>query len=483
MILLTRRTALLMGSVAAAACGGARAQPAVTSPPAAAAQAPQTPAAERFTDTLSIDRPQYPSTYRRRPNPPVLIRNATVLTAAGAELPGASILLRDGRIVAVGPDVGALPTGTQTIDGTGKFVTPGLIDTHSHIGVYSAPGTAAESDGNEATNPVTAEVWAEHSFWPQDPQIPLGVAGGVTVAQILPGSANLIGGRSVTVRLVPARTVQEMKFPGAPYGVKMACGENPKRVYQNRGPSTRMGNMAGYREAFNQAEQYRLRWDKWLKDRKGDPPARDLKQETLAGVLKGEISVQNHCYRGDEMAQMLDLAREFGFRIRSFHHGVEAYKVADLLAQAGTAASIWSDWGGFKMEAFDQITENLALVTQAGARAVLHTDSPDGLQRMNQDAAKAMFAGIRAGIPVSRDQAIRWVTANPAWVLGVDQWTGTLEPGKQADVVLWSGDPFSVYSKAEKVWNEGWLVFDRLDRARQFRTDFNVGLGEPGVGR
>jgi imidazolonepropionase-like amidohydrolase len=362
-------------------------------------------------------------------------------------------------------------------------VTPGLIDTHSHIGVYSAPGTAAESDGNEATNPVTAEVWAEHSFWPQDPQIPLGVAGGVTVAQILPGSANLIGGRSVTVRLVPARTVQEMKFPGAPYGVKMACGENPKRVYQNRGPSTRMGNMAGYREAFNQAEQYRLRWDKWLKDRKGDPPARDLKQETLAGVLKGEISVQNHCYRGDEMAQMLDLAREFGFRIRSFHHGVEAYKVADLLAQAGTAASIWSDWGGFKMEAFDQITENLALVTQAGARAVLHTDSPDGLQRMNQDAAKAMFAGIRAGIPVSRDQAIRWVTANPAWVLGIDQWTGTLEPGKQADVVLWSGDPFSVYSKAEKVWNEGWLVFDRLDRARQFRTDFNVGLGEPGVGR
>jgi imidazolonepropionase-like amidohydrolase len=483
MILLTRRTALLVGSVAAAACGGARAQPAVTSPPAAAAPAPQTLAAERFTDTLSIDRPQYPSTYRRRPNPPVLIRNATILTAAGAELPGASILLRDGRIVAVGPDVGALPPGTQTIDGTGKFVTPGLIDTHSHIGVYSAPGTAAESDGNEATNPVTAEVWAEHSFWPQDPQIPLGVAGGVTVAQILPGSANLIGGRSVTVRLVPARTVQEMKFPGAPYGVKMACGENPKRVYQNRGPSTRMGNMAGYREAFNQAEQYRLRWDKWLKDRKGDPPARDLKQETLAGVLKGEISVQNHCYRGDEMAQMLDLAREFGFRIRSFHHGVEAYKVADLLAQAGTAASIWSDWGGFKMEAFDQITENLALVTQAGARAVLHTDSPDGLQRMNQDAAKAMFAGIRAGIPVSRDQAIRWVTANPAWVLGIDQWTGTLEPGKQADVVLWSGDPFSVYSKAEKVWNEGWLVFDRLDRARQFRTDFNVGLGEPGVGR
>jgi imidazolonepropionase-like amidohydrolase len=440
------------------------------------------PSQERFTDTLSFDRPQYSSTYRRRPNPPVVIRNATILTAAGTELRNAAIVLQDGKIVAIGPTETG-PAGAQIIDGSGKFVTPGIIDTHSHIGVYSAPGTAAESDGNEATNPVTAEVWAEHSFWPHDPQIPLAVAGGVTVAQVLPGSANLIGGRSVTVRLVPARTVQEMKFPGAPYGVKMACGENPKRVYQNRGPSTRMGNMAGYRAAYIQAEQYRQRWDKWLKDRKGDPPARDLRSETLAGVLRGEIFVQNHCYRADEMAQMLDLAKEFGFTIRSFHHGIEAYKIADLLAQAGTAASVWSDWGGFKMEAFDQIVENLPLLTQAGARAILHTDSPDGLQRMNQDAAKAMYAGARAGIPVTRDQAIRWITANPAWALGIDRLTGTLEPGKMADVVLWSADPFSVYAKAEKVWNEGWLVFDRSDRTRQYRTDFNLGQTDPGVGR
>jgi imidazolonepropionase-like amidohydrolase len=274
-----------------------------------------------------------------------------------------------------------------------------------------------------------------------------------------------------------------MKFPNAPYGVKMACGENPKRVYQNRGPATRMGNMAGYRAAYIQAEQYRQRWDKWLKDRRGEPPARDLKLETLAGVLRGDIWVQNHCYRADEMAQMLDLAREFGFTIRSFHHAIEAYKVADLLANAGTAASIWSDWGGFKMEAFDQVTENLALVTQAGARAVLHTDSPDGIQRMNQDAAKAMYAGVHAGIPVTREQALRWITANPAWVLGIDHLTGTLEAGKMADVVLWSGDPFSVYAKVEKVWNEGWLAFDRLDKSRQHKTDFNVGQAEPGVGR
>jgi imidazolonepropionase-like amidohydrolase len=455
-----------------AGCAGAGAQ-----------GAPRQPApAQASSDTTSVDRPQYVSTYQRRNNPPVLIRNATVFTGAGAEQRGVSVLFQEGRIVAVGANIEA-PAGAQVVDGTGRWVTPGFIDTHSHVGVYAAPGTFAESDGNEAVNPNTAEVWAEHSIWPQDPQIPLAIAGGVTVAQVLPGSANLFGGRSATIRLIPARTVQEMKFPDAPYGLKMACGENPKRVYQNRGPSTRMGNMAGYRAAFIQAEQYRQRWDKWLRDRQGDRPARDLKLETLAGVLRGQIGVQNHCYRADEMAQMLDLAREFGFTIRSFHHGVEAYKIADLLASAGTAASVWSDWGGFKMEAFDNINENLALLHQAGARAVLHTDSPDGIQRMNQDMAKAYYAGLRAGIRLTREDAIRWVTANPAWVLGLDQWTGTLEPGKAADVVLWSGDPFSVYSRTEMVWNDGWLAFDRADPARQYRTDFNLGQTAPGVGR
>jgi imidazolonepropionase-like amidohydrolase len=477
------RSVWLAGLLAACASGRAPAPSTPTPAPAPASSTASAPSAPvPAPDTLSVDRPQYPSTYKRRANPPVLIRNATVLTAAGQELSNASVLFRDGKVVAVGAGVQA-PSDAQVVDGTGKFVTPGIIDTHSHLGVYAAPGTAAESDGNEATNPVTAEVWAEHSIWPQDPQIPLAIAGGVTVMQVLPGSANLIGGRSATVRLVPARTVQEMKFPGAPYGVKMACGENPKRVYQNRGPSTRMGNMAGYRAAFIQAEQYRARWDKWLKDKKGDPPGRDLRMETLAGVLRGEISVQNHCYRADEMAQMLDLAKEFGFKIRSFHHGIEAYKVADLLAANQTAASVWSDWGGFKMEAFDEILENAALVTNAGARAVIHTDSPDGIQRMNQDMAKAYYAGLRAGITLTRDQAIRWITANPAWVLGIEQLTGTLEAGKQADVVLWSGDPFSVYSKAEKVWNEGWLVFDRLDPKHQYKTDFNIGQTAPGVGR
>ncbi len=430
----------------------------------------------------SWERPQYPSSYERRPYPPVFIRNATILTAAGPVLRNASIHFRDGQIVAVGTDL-APPPDAVLVDGTGRWVTPGLIDTHSHLGVYAAPGTFAEGDGNEATNPVTAQVWAEHSFWPQDPQIPLAIAGGVTVIQALPGSANLIGGRSAVLRLIPARSVQEMKYPGAPYGLKMACGENPKRVYQNRGgPSTRMGNVAGYRAAFIEAERYRRKWDAWLKTRRGDPPDRDLKLETLAEVLRGNILVQNHCYRADEMMQMLDLAREFGFRIRSFHHAVEAYKIADVLAREGVAASIWADWWGFKMESFDGIRENAALLEQAGAAVVIHSDSPSGIQRLNQEAAKAMYAGVQAGISVSPEQAIRWITLNPARVLGIESSTGSLEPGKRADLVLWSGDPFSVYTKADQVYNDGWLVFDRHDPAHRPATDFNLGTAEPGVG-
>ncbi len=456
-----RALVLLVAWTTACATAGARG-PAHPAPTAAVAE------------STSVGRAQYPSTYRRHPNPPVLIRNATIMTAAGEEIANGSLLLKDGRIVAVGPTVDA-PAGVAVVNGTGKYVTPGLIDTHSHLGVYAAPGTDAESDGNEDTNPVTAEVWAEHSFWPQDPQIPLAIAGGITTIQVLPGSANLIGGRSAILKLIPARTVQEMKFPGAHYGLKMACGENPKRVYRQRGPSTRMGNMAGYREAFIQAESYRRRWDKWNQDHQGDPPERNLRLESLAEVLRGNIFVQTHCYRADEMAQMLDLAREFGFKIRSFHHAVEAYKIADLLAREGTAASIWADWWGFKEEAMDGIQQNAALVQQAGAQAVIHSDSPSGIQRLNQEAAKAMYDGRRAGIPVTRDQALRWITANAAWVLGLDSTVGTLEPGKMADLVVWSGDPFSIYSKALQVYTDGWLVYDRNDPAHQPRTDFELG--------
>jgi imidazolonepropionase-like amidohydrolase len=417
----------------------------------------------------------FPSTYARISAAPLVIRNVTVMTAAGPTIRNGAISVADGKIVAVGPTVD-VPAGATVIDGRGKYVTPGIIDTHSHLGVYAAPGVQALSDGNEATNPVTANVWAEHSVWPQDPQFPRNLAGGVTTLQVLPGSANLIGGRSVVLKVVPARTVQGMKFPGAKYGLKMACGENPKRVYASRGPSTRMGNVAGYRAAWIQAEAYRRRWDKWNKDHKGDPPGRDLGLETLAEVLRGNILVHNHCYRADEMAQMIDISKEFGYKIRAFHHGVEAYKIADLLAREGIGGSLWADWGSFKMEAIDAIKANIALTSQAGVRVAVHSDDPSGSQRLNQEAAKAMAAGIAAGIPITEDMAIKWLTIDPAWQLGLDDKIGSLAPGKNADLILWTGDPFSVYSKPEKVWIDGSMYFDRLDPREQWRTDFELGF-------
>jgi imidazolonepropionase-like amidohydrolase len=422
----------------------------------------------------------FPSTYAPRPSPPTLIRNASVLTAAGPLLQSASVLLRNGKIAAVGWDIDA-PPDARVIDATGRWVTPGLIDTHSHLGVYSAPAVAALEDGNEATASNTAEVWAEHSIWPQDPQFDLARAGGVSTMQVLPGSANLFGGRSVTVKNVPSLTVQGMKFPGAPQGLKMACGENPKRVYGERkqAPSTRMGNVAGYRDAWTRARSYRDKWAAWSRKRGAalkDRPERDLELETLSAVLRGKILVQNHCYRADEMAIMLDVAREFGYRIASFHHAVEAYKIRDLLARNRVCASMWADWWGFKIEAYDGVKQNVALVHEAGGCAVVHSDSPEGIQRLNQEAAKAMASGWEAGIALGPEDAIRWITINPARAIGVDKRTGSLEAGKMADVVIWSADPFSVYSKADQVFIDGVLVYDRHDRRFQHESDFEHGI-------
>ena len=419
----------------------------------------------------------FPSTYQRFASRPTLIRNVTILTASGPTIRNGSVLLRDGKIAEVGMTVAA-PADAVTIDGAGKYITPGIVDTHSHIGGLGTPGDngAQTNDVNEATNPVTANVWVEHSVWPQDAQFPRTLAGGVTTIQVLPGSANLIGGRSVVLKVVPARTAQGMKFPGAKYGLKMACGENPKRVYASRGPSTRMGNVAGYRAAWIQAEAYRRHWDKWNAKHDSEAPTRDLGLETLAEVLRGNILVHNHCYRADEMVQMVDIAKEFGYRIRSFHHGVEAYKIADILAKEDISASVWADWGGFKLEAADGIRGNMAILNRAGVRTIMHSDDASGEQRLNQEAAKAMAEGNRIGVTVSEDDAIKWMTINPAWALGLDDRIGSIQVGKNADVVLWSGNPFSVYSRAEKVWIDGAMLFDRLDPASQWRTDFELGF-------
>ena len=431
----------------------------------------------------------YPSTYQRIAAPPVLIDNATVLTGTGARLDNADVLMADGRIVAVGPSL-ELPAGATRVDGSGKWVTPGIIDVHSHLGVYPSPGGRAPSDGNEATAPVTANVWAEHSVWPQDEGFNAARAGGITSLQILPGSANLVGGRGVTLKNVPAVSYQAMKFPGAPWGMKMACGENPKRVYGDKGgPSTRMGNVAGYRAAFIDATEYlqkngggksaekRSWWQSDEPDSGQDSGGkRDLKLETLAGAINGDILVHIHCYRADEMATMLDLAEEFGFKVAAFHHAVEAYKLADRLAAEGVCGALWADWWGFKMEAFDGIQENIALVDRpAGSCAIVHSDSEEGIQRLNQEAAKVMAHAKLAGMEITPEHAIQWLTANPAKSMGILDQTGTLEAGKMADVVLWNGNPFSVYAQAEQVYVDGARVYDRDDPSRQPESDFMLG--------
>ncbi|MFQ5535243.1 MAG: amidohydrolase [Sphingomonadales bacterium] len=452
-------------------------------PPAVAAKTPGA-AAPEVTKPEVIKKNPYPSTYQPLPSVATIITNATVLTGTGESLEGASVMIRDGKIAAVGSDLD-IPGDITVIDAAGKWVTPGIIDVHSHLGVYPSPGIDATGDGNEATSPNTAEVWAEHSVRPQDPGFTRALAGGVTAMQILPGSANLFGGRGVTLKNVPSRTMQGMKFPGAPQGLKMACGENPKRVYggKKRSPSTAMGNVAGYRKAWARAVEYKRQWDKYYAKKENDakPPKRDLRMDTLVGVLEGEILIHNHCYRGDEMAVMIDIAKEFGYRITAFHHAVEAYKVADILAGNGVCAAMWSDWWGFKLEAYDGIKENIAFVDNAGACAIVHSDSEVGIQRLNQEAAKARADGNAAGLDISRGHAIKWITLNPAKALGIAEDTGSLEIGKNADVVIWDRDPFSVYAKAETVFIDGAVMYDRHDPARQPIVDFELGQTFEGV--
>ncbi|MDP3857161.1 MAG: amidohydrolase [Stagnimonas sp.] len=422
----------------------------------------------------------YASTYAAPVAPALLITHATILTGAGRKLEDASLLVQDGKIVAVGNEV-APPPQVEILDAKGRWLTPGLIDAHSHLGVYPSPEIWATADGNELTDPVTPNVWSEHSVWPQDPGFEAARAGGITSLLILPGSGNLIGGRGTVFKNLPATSYQTMKFPGAPYSLKMACGENPKRVYGKEGkkaPATRMGNVAGYRAAFIKAQEYAA------KHKDGGGEGRDLGMETLAGVLKGEILVQNHCYRADEMETMLDLAKEFEFKISTFHHAVEAYKIAGRLAEEGVCGALWADWWGFKLEAWDGIRENIAIVdaavSKSGARgcAIVHSDDPYGIQRLNQEAAKAMAAGRRAGLVIRDEDAIAWITANPARAIGIGDQTGSLEPGKNADLVLWNGTPFSSYALADRVYIDGTLRYDRASRKAP-DSDFALGLAPP----
>jgi len=467
------------------------------------------------------------------PGPLVVIRGATLMLATGRTIPSGTIVLDRGKIAAVHQGDLAPPAGAVVVDGTGKFVTPGLIDTHSHLGVFPMPAAAAHGDGNEMVGPLQPQVQVADAFWPQDPGIMRAVLGGVTALQVLPGSGNSIGGRAVTLKLRPGLSSRAMHFRGAPDGLKMACGENPKRVYgeKRQAPMTRMGNVALQRTAFLAAGKLKREWEKyaeletrralrdgkkraefdkkkqerlgqqaycredpsrgscpaWAREWRDKPldepepsdtvekPARDPGLETLIGAMEGHVLVHVHCYRADDMLDMLALSDEVGFKVKSFHHALEAYKIRDeLAARDGIGVSTWADWWGFKLEAYDGIPENAALVHEAGGRAIIHSDSAEGIRRLNQEAGKALASGKDAGIAVTEEDAIRWITANAAWALGVEARTGTLEAGKDADVVLWDKNPFSVYASAEKVWIDGVLVHDRKARTQPW-SDFELG--------
>ena len=468
-----RRSLGLLALAALAACATTPS----ASPPAAQRTA-------RIPAPFTLADP-YPSTYRPLPRVDTLITHATVLDGAGRRWDDADVLLRDGKVAALGRGL-AVPAGAAVIQAKGRWVTPGIIDIHSHDGDFPMPYTSQQlghPDVSETAEPNEAGVLAEQSMLAQDPDFSRALAGGVTTLQILPGSDDLFGGRTVVVKDVPAVTIQAMKFPGAPQGLKMACGENPEHQFGDKGrfPSSRMGNFAGYREGWIKAREYRRKWEAYERGESRDPPDRDLKLDTLAAVLGGDILVHMHCYRSEEMAYVIDMSREFGYRVAAFHHAVEAYKIPDLLVKAGVCAVVWSDWWGYKLEAYDAIRENAAFVDAAGGCVTMHSDSGVIGQRLTIEAAKAMAAGRRAGLSIAPEHAIAWVTLNPARVMGLDRQVGSLEVGKNADAVIWSGDPFSIYSKADQVFIDGALVFDRSDPGRRPLSDFE--LGQPSVGR
>lgn len=416
------------------------------------------------------------STYRPVQGVPTVVRNVSILDGAGRQIDNGAVRFENGRVTAIGASVDE--AGATVIDGGGNWVTPGIIDIHSHLGNYPTPSVRAHQDGNEVTGPVRPEVWAIHGVWPQDPGFTRALAGGTTVLHVLPGSANLFGGRGVTLKNVWGRTAQDMVMPGAPWSLKMACGENPKRVYgsRNQMPGSRMGNVAMARQTWANAQQYRATGGKTG----AGPAKRDLAMETLVGVLDGKILVQNHCYRADEMVNVIAMSKEFGYKVTAFHHAVEAYKIADILAREGICAALWADWHSFKMESYDAIQENLPFMHAAGGCAITHSDDADGIQRLNQETAKALANGRRMGLQISDAEAWTWIGINPARALGIADKVGSLEPGKQADVVLWNGHPFSVYSRPTKVWIDGGLVLD-VDNPR-LRPVSDFELGQPGEG-
>jgi imidazolonepropionase-like amidohydrolase len=392
------------------------------------------------------------------PDPPsvIVIQNATILTVSHGTIEHGSILIKDGKIAEVGQSVKA-PKDAQVIDAAGQFVIPGIIDCHSHI--------AAESI-NEGSVSVSSIVNMAEILNPEDIDIYRDLAGGVTSANILHGSANSIGGQTLVIKLRWGQPASKLPFEGALPGIKFALGENPKRSnfsvpgQPRRYPATRMGVEETIRGAFSEARDYKKAWDDYNKRAANEknliPPRRDLRLEPLVEVLEGKRYVHSHCYREDEILMLLRVAKEFGFKVRTFQHVLEGYKVADELAAAGVGASTFSDWWAYKVEAYDAIPYNAALMTHRGVIVSINSDDAEEATHLNQEAAKSIkFGGL------THDEALKMVTINPAMQLGIDKRVGTIDVGKDADLAIYNHDPLSAYAVVQKTLIDGRVYFDR----------------------
>src|SRR5581483_8287957 len=384
----------------------------------------------------------------------VLIKNAIVMTVTHGNIKNGSVYIKDGKIAAVGTNVSA-PASAIVVDAGGKYVTPGIIDSHSHI--------ALDDDVNEATSPVTPQMMMIDAFDYQDKAIYRALAGGGTTSLLLHGSANMIGGQAIVIKHKYGLSRDAMMLPAAPRSIKLASGENPKRVYGGRDqiPSTRMGNFAVQREALVQAQDYMREWDDYnAKVQRGvedaKRPKRDLKLEALADVLRGKLLVQIHCYRADEFLTEIAMAKEFGYKLRAFHHALEAYKVPDQIAAANVGIATFADWWGYKNEAWDAIPWNAVMSMRKGVIVAIKSDSEDFTRRLNQEAAKT----IRYG-GATEQEALKMITWNAAWIIGVEDRVGSIDTGKDADLVIWDGYPLSSYGVPDKVFIDGDVYFDR----------------------
>ncbi len=392
----------------------------------------------------------------------VLIKNATVMTAVKGTLENTDILIQNGKIARVGKNIAA-PAGARVIDAAGKFVTPGIIDCHSHSMLDAI---------NEGTFSVTSMTRTRDMLNPTDITIYRALAGGVTAANLLHGSANSIGGQNTTVKFKWGHPVEDYPIADAPPGIKFAMGENVKRSTSfappgspARYPKTRMGVVETMRDAFLRARDYKQSWDDFKAGKTKVQPRRDLELEPLVEVIEGKRLVHAHGYRSDEHLNLLLLADEFGFKIATLQHGLEAYKIAPEIAKRGTGVSIFTDSWGYKLEAYDAIPYNAFILWKNGVSVSINSDSDERMRRLNLDAAKVMKYG---GVP--EEDALKMITINPAKQLGIDKRTGSIEVGKDADIVIWTAHPFSVYSRVEMTMIEGEVLFERAKDA-QMRLD------------